>query len=246
MTTIGIAGAGELGGAVAHALARRECAGRIVLFDAAASVVAGKALDIMQAGAVEGFHTRLEGTGDPDRLIGCALCVVADQAPATEWTGDAALTAISRLAGRLGRAPLVLAGVNAAPVIRDLVAEARVARHRVVGSAVEALIAAVKAMVALEARCSPVEVGLTVLGTPPKGFVIPWGEASIGGCSAERALTQVQLARVEERVARLWPPGPFALGLAAAVVAEAMLTSSRRSRSVLAALDGVFGVRGGV
>jgi malate dehydrogenase len=246
MTAIGIVGAGELGGAVAHALARRDRVSRIVLFDAAGNLAAGKALDIMQAGAVEGFHTRLDGTNELDRLIGCAVCVVADRAGAGEWAGDDSLPVMSRLAGLSGGSPLVFAGAQAVPLIRSLVRETGIPRHRVLGSAVEALAAAVKAIVALEARCSPAEVGLTVLGVPPAGFVIPWGEASIGGYALERILTQVQITRVEGRASRLWPPGPFALGLAAATVAEALVTSSRRTYSVLTVLDGAFGVRGGV
>jgi malate/lactate dehydrogenase len=59
-------------------------------------------------------------------------------------------------------------------------------------------------------------------------------------------LTQVQLTRLENRLARLWPPGPYALGLAAARVAEAMVTSSRRTFSVLSVLGGEFGIRGRV
>ena len=81
-------------------------------------------------------------------------------------------------------------------------------------------------MVAIEAQCSPTEIGLTVLGAPPRGFVVPWSEASIGGHALERVLTQVQLSRIESRVAHLWPPGPYALGLAAA-------TSGRGARVVL-------------
>ena len=246
MTTIGIVGAGELGGAVAHALASRDRVSRIVLFDAAGQIAAGKALDIKQAGAVEGFHTRLEGTNEIDRLIGCAACVVADRANAGEWGGEEGLAAIAKLARQLGNAPIVCAGTQAAPLLRALVREAGVPRRRVLGSSVEALAAAIRAVVALEARCSPAEVGLTVLGAPPAGFVVPWGEASIGGYALERVLTQVQLTRVEQRAARLWPPGPFALGLAAAVVTEAVLTSARRTCTVLAVLDGAFGVRDGV
>jgi malate/lactate dehydrogenase len=121
--------------------------------------------------------------------------------------------------------------------------EAGVDRRRLVGSAPEALAGAVRAIVALEARCSPSEVALAVLGTPPSGFLVPWGEASIGGYSLERVLTQVQRRRVETRFARLWPPGPQALGLAAAGIAEALVTSSRRAMSVLAVLGGEFGVR---
>ena len=114
------------------------------------------------------------------------------------------------------------------------------------GSAPDALTAAVKSMVALEAGCSPTEVGLTVLGAPPRGFVVPWSEASIGGYSLERVLAQVQLTRIDARLAGLWPPGPFALGLAAARVAEGLVTTSRRTFTLLTVLAGEFGVRGRV
>ncbi|HXH24999.1 MAG TPA: hypothetical protein VNI78_07100, partial [Vicinamibacterales bacterium] len=77
------------------------------------------------------------------------------------------------------------------------------------------------------------------------GFVVPWGEASIGGYALERVLTPVQLRRMEARAARLWPPGPHALGLAAARVAEALVSSSRRTFSVLTVLAGEFGIQGG-
>jgi malate/lactate dehydrogenase len=87
---------------------------------------------------------------------------------------------------------------------------------------------------------------LAVLGTPPAGFVVPWSEASIGGYALDRVLTQVQVRGIEGRVARLWPPGPYTLGTAAARIAEALVTSSRRSFSVLTMLGGEFGVRGRV
>jgi malate/lactate dehydrogenase len=86
----------------------------------------------------------------------------------------------------------------------------------------------------------------TVLGTPPDGFVVPWSEASLGGYSLERVLSQVQLTRITARAARLWPPGPFALGQAAACVANGIVQSARRAYSVLTMLEGEFGVRGRV
>jgi malate/lactate dehydrogenase len=121
--------------------------------------------------------------------------------------------------------------------------EARLPRARLIGSSPEALVSAVAAIVAMEARCAPDEVSLTVLGTPPAGFVVLWSEASIGGYAIDRVLSQVQMTRLEARAARLWPPGPYALGAAAARVTEAILHSSRRSFSVLTELGGEFGVR---
>jgi malate/lactate dehydrogenase len=95
----------------------------------------------------------------------------------------------------------------------------------------------------MEAGCSPSEVMLTVLGVPPTGFVVPWSEASIGGYALEQTLQPVQLARLASRFPRLWPPGPQALGAAAALVAEAAIGMSRSSHAVLTLLRGEFGVR---
>jgi len=243
--TVCIIGAGELGGAVADALARRQRVARVLLVDDAGSIAAGKALDIQQSGAIDGSHTRLEGTNDLTRVTGCAVCVLADRSgrPSTEWQGDEALALITRVAPYAGNAPFVFAGSAQAPTLQVAAREAGVKRERLIGSAPEALASAARAIVAMEAGCSPAEVGLTVLGTPP-GFVVPWSEASIGGHSLERVLTQVQLTRIDARVTRLWPPGPFALGAAAARVVEAIVGSSRRAFSVLTVLGGEFGVRG--
>jgi malate dehydrogenase len=244
MATVCILGAGELGGAVAHALARGERLSRVVLIDEGGMVATGKALDIQQSGAIEGFHTRIEGTPDLTRVTGCAVCVVADAGrPPAEWHGESAVTMMARLKGFLGEATVVFAGALQSELLLTSAREVRFDRRRLVGSAPEALAAAVKAIVALEASCSPSEVALSVLGTPPSGFVVPWSEASIGGYALERVLTQTQIRRVEARAARLWPPGPYALGLAASRVVEALVTSGRRASSVLTVLGGEFGVR---
>jgi L-lactate dehydrogenase len=148
---------------------------------------------------------------------------------------------LTRVAPYLSGAPIVFAGVMQAPLIQAAAVEARISRARLIGSATEALGAAIKAIVAMEARCSPREVMLTVLGAPPSSFVVPWSEASIGGYALDRVLEQVQLTRIEARVARLWPPGAYALGMAAARIAEAIVESSRASLAVMTMLDGEFG-----
>jgi malate dehydrogenase len=248
MSTVCIIGAGEIAGAVAHALARGERVSRVLLIDGNGKAAAGKALDIQQSGAVDLFHVRLDGTDDLSRAAGCAVCVVADRFGRRdgEWQGEEGLAMASRLASYAGDAPLVFAGATQSELIAALARESHVRRERLAGSAPEALISAVRAVVAMEARCTPAEVDLTVLGTPPSGFVVPWSEASIGGYSLERVLSQVQLARLEARTARLWPPGPFALGLAGARVTDALVRHSRRAFCVLTVLSGEFGVRGRV
>jgi malate dehydrogenase len=248
MATVAIIGAGDIGGACALALAQGDRVAHILVIDPAEKVAAGKALDIQQSGAIDGFHAKLDGTSDRSRVSRCTVCVIADRfaAGSPEWQGEAGLALIKEIAPACADAPLVFAGVTHGDLIASADREARVAHHRLIGTAPEALRSAIAAIVAMEARCSPGEVSVAVLGTPPASFVIPWSDASIGGYALERALSQVQLVRIEARVARLWPPGPFALGAAAARVTEAILESSRRSHNVLTVLGGEFGVRGRV
>ena len=244
-STAAIVGAGHVGGAAAQALAASDRIGRLLIVDASVSAARGKALDIRQAGAISGFHTHLDGTDDFSRITGCGVCVIADRFGQDdgEWRGDEGFAMINRILGYLGSAPIVFAGTLQAELISLTAIEARVDRRRLVGSAPEALVSAVTAIVAMEAACSPREVMLTVLGTPPTGFVVPWSAASIGGYPLQAVLPQVALSRLHARLPHLWPPGPYALGAAAARIAEAVLSSSRQSFSILTQLGGEFGVR---
>ncbi len=51
---IALIGAGNIGGTLAHLIGLKEL-GDVVLFDVFGGVAAGKALDIMQSGPVDGF-----------------------------------------------------------------------------------------------------------------------------------------------------------------------------------------------
>lgn len=256
MSSVAIIGAGVLGGAVAQALAARDKVRRVLLVDAAPGVAAGKALDLQQSGAVTGSHVRLDGTDDLSRVIGSAACVIADRhvsssgsadpLHASEWAGDEGLSLVRRLLSWTGNSPLIFAGSGQTELMLTARREHHIRRAALIGSAPEAFASAMRSMVALEAGCSPGEVSLAVLGVPPTGLVVPWSEAAIGGFALERTLTPVQLSRLDARAARLWPPGPYALGMAAAASVEAIVTSSRRALSVLTVLDGEYGVRNGL
>ena len=245
MTTVAIIGAGELGGAVAQALAARDAATRLVIIDHAASAAAGKALDIQQMGAISGWHTRLRGTADMADAIGCTVCIIADRFGGGEWQGEEGRAMLVTLARTVGDASLVLAGATQTDLLTRAVRDAGWRRQRVIGSCTEAFASSIRAIVALEAHCAPAEVMLSVVGVPP-GIVVAWSEATIGGFALDRVLSPVQLGRVQARGARLWPPRPFNLGMAAATVAEGMIRGARRTFNVLAVLDGEHGVRGRV
>ena len=152
MIDVAILGAGELGGSIAHVLARRGRVHRIQLIDPAGQVAAGKALDICQTAPVEGFTTPVRGTTDLSRVAGSHLVIVADQAkPQADADDLLRLTQISELASQ---AVVLCAGAEGRTLVERGVRELRYGRARLFGSAPEALVAGVRALVALQAQCS--------------------------------------------------------------------------------------------
>jgi malate dehydrogenase len=77
---IALIGAGMIGGTLAHLAAMREL-GDIVLFDIAEGIPEGKALDLAQAGPVDGFDARLKGTSDYADIAGADVCIVTAGVP---------------------------------------------------------------------------------------------------------------------------------------------------------------------
>jgi malate dehydrogenase len=74
-TKIALIGAGMIGGTLAHLAAIREL-GDIIMVDVAEGIPQGKALDLAQAGPVEGFDSSLTGTQDYADIAGADVCIV--------------------------------------------------------------------------------------------------------------------------------------------------------------------------
>jgi malate dehydrogenase len=72
---IALIGAGNIGGTLAHLAAIREL-GDIVLFDVVEGIPEGKALDLAQAGPVEGFDASMRGSSDYADIAGADVCIV--------------------------------------------------------------------------------------------------------------------------------------------------------------------------
>lgn len=247
MSTVVILGAGEIGGALARQLAALDLVSRIVLVDDLATVAAGKALDIAQSGPVDRYHTAMVGTSDIAAVVGAAVVVMADRSgqPGGEWQDEAGLALLRRAAGLNQLAPMLCAGAAQSGLIERGVNEAGIARTRLFGTGAEALRSAVTAITALEANASPSDISLSVLGRPPQQIIVPWDEGSIGGRSIPKVLSAAQLARLDARVARLWPPGPYALASAAARMIRTALTRGSRLHMAMVAVTREEGTPGG-
>ncbi|MGE0448511.1 MAG: hypothetical protein AB7Q29_02910 [Vicinamibacterales bacterium] len=241
MIEVAILGAGELGGALAHVLARRRVVRRIQLIDAAGGVARGKALDIMQTGPIEGFDTTVTGSSDISRAIQSTIVVVADAAGG-DPQGDP-LGLLRQALATAARGSIVCAGADHRHAVEAIVRDLRVDRRRVVGSAPEALAAAVRALVALRANASVRDVSLTILGAPPSQTVISWEESTVAGLAASRMIDEPTRRRIAAQVPALWPPGPHALAHAAAEAVAALCGVSRRTLSCFVAPDDSTGRR---
>jgi malate dehydrogenase len=242
MIDVAIIGAGELGGSLAHVLARREIVGRIQLIDPSGQIAAGKALDIMQTGPIEHFSTPVVGSADISRASGAAVVIVADPArPQPSGADD--LLVLKQLSQVAARAVVICAAAHARELVERGVRELRYARERLIGSAPEALAAAIRALVALQTNGSVRDVALTIVGVPPAQAIVNWDDATIGGFAATRVLDEPALRRLAAQVGPLWPPGPHGLAHAASEAVAAICGVSRRAISCFVAPDDSAGRR---
>ena len=242
MREVAIIGAGELGGALAHALARADIARSIRIIDERGRVAEGKALDIAQAAPVERFSTQISGATDLSYAASAELVLIADRVGSDETQADDDLLDLRRMC-QTTRAPIVCAGSNGAVLVERGVGELRIPRERLFGTAPEAMTGAARALVALAVNGSPLDVTLAVLGRPPAHTVIAWTEATLGGFALTRMLEEPARRSLHARIAALWPPGPLALAASATKAVACMEGRTRQLVSCFVAPDTSAGVR---
>src|SRR5262245_9546406 len=80
MPKLGVVGAGNVGASAALYLAEAEL-GDVTLVDILEGVAKGKALDLLEAGPVRGYDSRIEGSGDLRALAGADLIIVTAGLP---------------------------------------------------------------------------------------------------------------------------------------------------------------------
>jgi malate/lactate dehydrogenase len=231
-TTV-ILGAGDLGGALARQLAAADVVSTVVLVDETGNIAQGKALDIRQASPVDRYATVVKGTTSLDETVGAHWIVLADRAgaPGGEWHDDAAVGLLARIVRLNATAPILCAGARQALVVERAVRELGVPRAMIFGSAPEGLRSAVTALTALEAGCAATDVSLTVVGRAPDQIIVPWEDASIAGRRATAILSPPAMTRLDARLTKLWPPGPFTLASAATRAIQSAVTRTPHTLS---------------
>jgi hypothetical protein len=244
MDRVVVLGAGELGGLVTHALARRAVAGELCLIDGHGRVAEGKALDIQQSAPVEQWSTRVSAAASFAAAAGADVIVLADPAQTGEIAGDAGLGVVRQILRLDTAAPLLFAGGWQ----RDLMVltrnELHVAARRMLGSAPLALESSVRALTAALLDASPADLAIGVAGVPPRQAVIGWDAATAFNQPLASVLPPHHLASISARLPALWPPSPYTLASAGARIAEALAHGSRRRFTCFAAIDDQHAGRG--
>ncbi len=263
---IALIGAGQIGGTLAHLAGLKEL-GDIVLVDIVEGVPQGKALDIAQSGAVEGFDARISGDNGYDAIEGADVVIVtAGIARKPGMSRDDLIginaNVISQVGAGIARhAPdsFVICITNPLDVmVWHLQRESGLPANRVVGMAGVLDSARFRAFLAEEMNVSVEDVSAMVLGGHGDTMVPLVRHSTVAGVAlpdlvAMGWLTQERLDAIVQRtrdggaeIIGLLKTGSafYAPASSAIAMAESYLKDKKRVLPAAARLDGQYGVEG--
>lgn len=201
---VSIIGAGQVGATVAHLLMLKGLAG-IVLIDIVEGLAAGKALDLMQAAAIENRAVQVSGTTDYAAMAGSRVIVVtAGLARKPGMSREDLLAANAAIVGpiaeRIARhAPqaVVIVVTNPLDLMTALVlAQTRFPRQRVMGMAGVLDAGRLRAFVAARAHADPAGIQAMVLGSHGDQMVPLKESITVDGAPASRAIPPQELGQL--------------------------------------------------
>jgi malate/lactate dehydrogenase len=177
---------------------------------------------------VENSSTTVTAAESLHAAAGAEVVAIADAVSGAEHAAETGLALVRQLRDAGIRGPFVFTGAAQRDLMAKALRELHLPATQLIGSAPYALESALRAMCGVIADRSPVEISLAVAGVPPKYVVVAWEEAAISGQPLTTVLGAHEIAAIAARIPGLWPPGPFALGSAAARIVEALSDGSRR------------------
>jgi malate dehydrogenase len=258
---IALVGAGMIGGTLAH-LAALKRLGDVVLFDVIEGLPQGKALDLLEAGPIEGYDCEITGTNRYDEIEGADVAIVtAGVARKPGMSRDDLLGINSKIitdvANNLkSRAPHAFVIVVTNPLDAMVTLMKRVTgfpKQRVVGQAGVLDSSRYRCFVAMELGVSVTSVTALVLGGHGDDMVPVRSYCQVGGVPVEKLIAAQRLEAIEKRtrnaggevVALLKTGSAFYSPASAAIqMAEAYLFDRKQILPCAALLEDEYGVRG--
>ena len=260
---IGLIGGGQIGGNLAL-LAVQKQLGDVVLYDIAPAegLVKGKALDINQLSAVDGYDCRVTGTTDWKDVAGCDVLVITAGVPrkpgmSREDLLDVNLKIMRDVAANIkAHCPKAFVINIANPLDAMVFALHKITgfpKSQVVGMAGVLDTSRFKFFIAEALSCSVRDVDALVLGGHGDDMVPIIRYVTVGGVPLTKLLPKEKIDALVKRTREggaelvgLYKTGSayFAPAASAIAMAESYLQDRKRVLPAAALLEGEYGIRG--
>jgi malate dehydrogenase len=258
---IALIGAGMIGGTLAH-LAALKHLGDVILFDVIEGLPQGKALDLLEAGPIEGYDCRIIGTNKYDDIAGADVAIVtAGVARKPGMSRDDLLGINSKIVTDVAnnlkthaRDAFVIVITNPLDAMVTLMKRVTgFPKERVVGQAGVLDSSRYRSFVAMELGVSVESVSAMVLGGHGDDMVPVRSYCQVGGVPVEKLIPADRLEAIEKRtrnaggeVVALLKTGSayYSPASAAIQMAEAYLFDKKQILPCAALLEGEYGARG--
>ncbi len=259
---ISLIGAGNIGGELAAAAARRQL-GDIVLLDIPekAGVAKGKALDLAQAAAVEGFDAKITGTSNYEDIAGSDVVIVTAGVPRKPGMSRDDLLSINlKIIRTVGEgikqhAPGAFVIVISNPLdamVHEMKRVTGFSKQKVIGMAGVLDSARFSAFLAMELNASIKDVRTLVLGGHGDTMVPCLSYCTVNGVPVTQQIKAERLAEIVKRTAggggeivQLMGTSAYVAPAQGAIqMAEAYLGAQNRMLACAAYLEGEYGYTG--
>jgi malate dehydrogenase len=255
-----VIGSGNVGATLAQRLVDRELAD-VVLIDILEGIPQGKALDLAEAGPVEGYDCSVIGTNDYKDTAGSDIVVItAGIARKPGMSRDDLLNTNSKIVGECTRSAVAVSPNSILIVVSNpLDAMCHVAlrasgfpKHRVIGMAGVLDSARFRTFIALELNVSVENVTAFVLGGHGDTMVPLPRFSTVAGIPITELLSTEAIDRLVKRTAnggaeivQLLKTGSayYAPSAAVAEMVEAILLDKKKILPCAAYLEGEYGIR---
>ncbi|MGA9521408.1 MAG: malate dehydrogenase [Myxococcaceae bacterium] len=260
---IGLIGGGQIGGNLAL-LAMQKNLGDVVLYDIpqAEGLVKGKALDMNQLAAVDGYDCRITGTTDWKDVAGSDVVIITAGVPrkpgmSREDLLEINLKIMKDVATNLkNHAPDAFVINIANPLDAMVFALQKITgfkKNKVIGMAGVLDTSRFKCFVAEALNCSIADIQALVLGGHGDDMVPILRTATVGGVPLTELLPKEKLDAIVDRTRKgggelvaLYKTGSayFAPASSAIAMAESYLHDRKRIMPAAALLEGQYGING--
>jgi malate dehydrogenase len=254
-----IVGAGNVGGTTAMRLAQRGYAD-LVLYDVVEGLPQGKALDLLEAGPVEGYDCAISGTNSYADSAGSDVVVFTSGAPRRPGMSRDDLLSVNQkiveenvpeIVRHSPDAILLMVNNPLDPMAQLALARSGLPKQRVVGQAGILDTARFRTFLAQELKVSVRDVQAYVLGGHGDDMVPVLSYTTVGGVPVERLIGPERLVQIVERTRKggqeivdLLKTGSafYAPSAGVAEMVDAILLDRKRILPCSAYLTGEYGI----